>query len=52
MFFRTTKLITVCLPTWLARPFNGAAQERVPVNGQTTADVEFLRKKLEAQMAQ
>jgi phosphate-selective porin len=52
MFFRTTKLITVCFLTLLALSHKSAAQEAVPVNGQTTGDVEILRKKLEAQEAQ
>ncbi len=52
MFFRTTKLITVCLLTLLVLSHKSAAQEAVPVKEQTTGDVEILRKKLEAQEAQ
>jgi phosphate-selective porin len=52
MLFRTTKLMALCLLTFTALSYKGAAQERAPVNGQATADVEILRKKLEAQEAQ
>jgi hypothetical protein len=52
MLVRTMKLIIFFLLILFSLSNKGAAQESVPPNGQTTNNVEILRKKLEAQEVQ